>query len=266
MSSCQSTARATAALVAMSVLSAPADARITPAEYRDVGVSVPAQARLPLGQSVINSDGRSQSLKDIIAHPTVLVFADYTCRTLCGPILAFVASALEQSGLRPGGQFQLLVVGLDPKDSRQDASSMRERYLTVGSPLDRATTFVRTDDATVKTLTSALGYRYKYDAEDDAYLHPAAVYVLASDGRVSRVLTGVGISADDLRLALVEASAGRIGTFGDRVRLLCTGFDPAHGTYNLMIGRLLALAGAMTILVLAGGIVLLLLADGRRAA
>jgi protein SCO1/2 len=193
------------------------------------------------------------------------VFADYTCRTLCGPTLAFVASALEQSGLRPGEQFQLLVVGLDPKDSRQDAVAMRERYLTAGSPLDRATMFVRADDAVIKVLTAALGYRYLYDQDDDMYIHPAAAYVLQTNGRVSRVLTGVGISSSDLRLALVEASDGKVGTFRDRVQLLCSGFDPAHGTYNLMIARVLAVAAGLTLLTLTGGIALLLLTGRRRA-
>lgn len=255
-----------AVLIGMMTVSAPAPARVTPAAYYDVGVSVSAQARLPLTQLVIDAEGRQQSLEEIVSHPTVLVFADYTCRTLCGPILAFVASALEQSGLHPGEQFQLLVIGLDPKDRLQDAASMRERYLTAGSSLDRATTFVIANGVTIKTLTAALGYGYRYDQDDDAYIHPAAAYVLQADGRVSRVLTGVGISAADLRLAIVEASAGRVGTFGDRVRLLCSGFDPAHGTYSVIIGRLLAVAAAATVLTLAGGIVLLLLAGRRRAA
>jgi protein SCO1/2 len=196
----------------------------------------------------------------------VLVFADYTCRTLCGPTLAFVASALQQSGLHPGEQFWLLVIGLDPKDSAQDAAAMRDRYLTAGSPLDQATRFVRADSAAINVLTAALGYRYHYDADDNTYIHPAAAYVLQADGRVSRALTGIGISADDLRLALVEASAGKVGTFSDRVRLLCSGFDPAHGTYNLLIGRLLALAAAATVLTLAGGLAVLLLAGRRRTA
>lgn len=253
-----------ATLTAVTALSVPAAARVTTAEYREVGVADPAHASLPLSASVIDSDGRSRSLKDFIAHPTVLVFADYTCRTLCGPILAFVASALEQSGLRPGEQFQLLVVGLDPRDSRQDAASMRARYLPAGSPLDRATSLVRADGATIKVLTAALGYRYRYDQDDDMYIHPAAAYVVQTNGRVSRVLTGVGISAPDLRLALVEAGEGKIGTLRDRIQLLCSGFDPAHGTYSLIIARVLAIAAGLTLLTLAGGIALLLLAGRRR--
>jgi protein SCO1/2 len=115
-------------------------------------------------------------------------------------------------------------------------------------------------------LTQALGYRYKYDQEDDQYVHAAAAYVLDASGRVVRVLTGIGLSSFQMRLALVEASAGKIGTFRDQVRLLCSGFDPAHGVYNLMIWRILEFAALATILVMGIGIFALFVADRRRAA
>lgn len=244
----------------------PATARVLPVDYEDAGVVPPADASLPLAVSVTDSSGRHVPLGDLMSHPTVLVFADYTCRTLCGPTIAFVASALEKSGLRPGDQFQLLVVGLDPKDSMADASTMRRAHIGAGTSLDRATEFVIASPVAVQKLTAALGYRYHYDADSDVYIHPAAAYVLRSDGRVSRVLTGIGLSGADMRLAIVEASAGKIGTLRDQVRLLCSAFDPAHGTYDLRISRILEFAAFVTVAVLAGGIGLLLLADRRRAA
>jgi protein SCO1/2 len=196
----------------------------------------------------------------------VLVFADYKCRTLCGPVVSFVTSALEHSGLRAGDQFQLLVIGLDPKNVAVDAAAMRRRHIDDNSPLLDASTYVTADQPTVQTLTAALGYRFHYDADDEAYIHPAAAYVLTADGKVSRVLTGLGLSGADMRLALVEASAGKIGTVHDRIRLLCSAFDPAHGTYNLMVWRLLEFSAAVTVVLLGGGIGLLLLAGRRHAA
>lgn len=244
----------------------PALARVTPADYHNVEISVPAKASIPLATAVKDDNGQTRGLRELIAGPTVLVFADYTCRTLCGPIVAFVTSALERSGLHPGEQFRLLVVGLDAKDGASDALAMRKKYLKPGSDLDRASEFVTTGRSAVQLLTTALGYRYIYDEDSDTYVHPAAAYVLTGDGHVARVLTGIGLSAGDIRLALVEASAGKIGTFRDQVRLLCSGFDPAHGTYNLMIWRLLELAALASALTLAGGIGLLFLTGRRRAA
>jgi protein SCO1/2 len=240
-----------------------ASGAIVPQDYDNVGISVPTDAAVPLDASV-DADGRRAMLRDLISRPTVFVFADYTCTTLCGPIVASVASALEQSGLRAGEEFQLLVVGLDPKDGAADAARMRRDHLGGDAALDSASTFATADRATVPRLTAALGYRYAYDDERDQFVHPGAAYVLRADGHVSRVLTGLGLSGGDIRLALVEAGEGRIGSFGDQVRLLCSGFDPAHGAYNVMVSRLLMGAGAATILVLGGFIGLLVLAGRRR--
>jgi protein SCO1/2 len=229
-------------------------------------VSLPAGATVPFDVTVADGEGRHRNLRELITRPAVLVFADYTCTTLCGPVVAFVSAALERSKLAAKDQFQLIVVGLDPRDTAADALHMRRANLEGNIALDRITSFVSVDETTVHRLTEALGYRYLYDEDHDQFVHPGAAYVLRADGRVSRVLSGLGISGDDIRLALVEAGEGRIGTLGDEVRLLCSGFDPAHGTYNLVISRVLAITALATVLALGGGIALLMLTGPRRAA
>jgi protein SCO1/2 len=238
-------------------------AAISPRDYAEIGVATAADAAVPLDAMVIGEDGRARRLADLVSLPTVLVFADYTCTTLCGPIVAFVTDALDQSGLRPGAEFRLLVIGLDPKDGPDDATRMRHAYLADDPALDAASSFVTADRPTVQQLTRALGYRFAYDAENDQFVHPGAAYVLRSDGRVARVLTGLGVSGGDLRLALVGAGEGRIGTLGDQIRLICSGFDPAHGIYNLMASRLLVATGLGTVLML-GSLICLLMLPGRR--
>jgi protein SCO1 len=245
------------------VLAWPLQAAVAPRDYRDVGVSVSNDAGIPLDAEVTDDSGHRRALGELVSRPTVLVFADYTCRTLCGPVVAFVASALEKSGLRPLQDFRLIVVGLDPKDSPADAARMRRDHLGHSS-VNSASTFVTADAPTIERLTGALGYRYAYDQEHDQYVHPGAAFVLRSDGRVARVLTGLGLSGADMRLALVEAGEGRIGTIADDVRLLCSGFDPEHGMYNVAISRILAAATFATVLLLGGGIGLLVLLERRR--
>jgi protein SCO1/2 len=253
------------ALVVWAGLAAgPAQSGVSPRDYRDVAVSLPKGADVPLDAVVTDERGR-RALGELISGPVVLVFADYTCTTLCGPIVAFVASALERSGLRPSQDFTLIVVGLDPKDSLADAARMRHDHLGDG-PLIGASIFAVADQPTIERLTGALGYRYAYDREHDQYVHPGAAFVLRGDGRVTRVLTGLGLSGADMRLALVEAGEGRIGTFVDDVRLLCSGFDPEHGMYNVVISRILAAATFATVLLLGVGIGFLILSGRRRRA
>jgi protein SCO1/2 len=242
-----------------------AQAALTPSAYRQVEVAPPDGARLPADVSLIDDTGRRAPLAALAGgKPTVLVFADYTCRTLCGPVLAFAANALAKAGLRPGADFRLLVVGLDPKDGAAAAQAMRRTALDGLPRIDAAATFLTADAATVAALTEAAGYRFAYDEANDQFAHPAAAFVLAGDLRIARVLSGLGLTPETMRLALVEAGEGRVGTFKDRVRLLCYGFDPAAGTYNVAVRRVLAITGVLTITALGGGIGLLVLAGPRR--
>lgn len=254
--------RLTAALLTAMGSIAPASARLLPTNYVGIGVATPEGARVPLAVSVVDESGRTRTLGTLVSKPTVLVFADYTCRTLCGPAVAFVAAALEQSGLPQGEQFRLLVVGIDPRDSVADATIMRRDHIG-DSLIGNVTTFVTATAPAVEAITSALGYQYVYDAESDQYVHPAAAFVLRADGAVGRIFTTIGLSGDDIRLALIEANDGRGGTFADRVRLLCSAFDPVHGTYTLAVSRALAGLGVITTVLLAGGIGWLAL-SGRR--
>jgi len=239
-----------------------ASARPLPADYEAVGIAVPEGGAVPVSAAVVDEWGRTRTVGSLLTQPTVLVFADYTCRTLCGPAVAFVVAALEESRLRPSEQFRVLVIGIDPKDSAVDAATMRRDRIG-DSPIGDATTFVTADASTIQAIASAVGYRFYYDAEADQYVHPAAAFVLRANGAVSRVLTTIGLSGEDMRLALIEANEGRGGTFADHVRLLCSAFDPAHGIYTLAISRTLAGLGVVTTVLLAGGIGWLALARRR---
>jgi protein SCO1/2 len=109
----------------------------------------------------------------------------------------------------------------------------------------------------VHSLTDALGYHYRYDAAADQFAHPAGALVLTSDGRVSRSLASLALNPTDLRLALVEAGGGRIGTFTDRLSLLCYGFDAAHGVYTPAIARMLKVLAGLTVIGVLGSIAIL---------
>ena len=186
------------------------------------------------------------------------VLADYTCETLCGPMISIVSDALAQSGLRPGVDFRLVAVGLDPKDTAADAASMKQAQVGASSEIAAAVYFLRGDGMAIAALTTALGFRSAYDRDRDQYAHPAAAFVVAPDGRIARVLPGLSVEPASIRLALVDAGKGTVGTFTDHIRLLCYGYDPASGTYTVAIGRLLATSGGATIAALVLLITLLL--------
>jgi protein SCO1 len=258
-----------ATLVAASVLvsGATAFAGFNPADLDGIAAVPAPDAALPLSLSFRDEAGRSVTLADALAgRPAVLIFADYTCRTLCGPILSFAAAGLAQSGLQAGIDYRLVVIGLDPHDGLDAARDMKSARFGDDAAIAQAAVFLTGQNAAIRAATDALGYRYAYDAEHDQFAHPAAAYILDPAGHVRRVLAGLGLSGADLRLALVDAGQGSVGTLADQVRLLCYGYDPVRGLYTERISRVLELACGLTVLSLAGGILLMAAHTRRKAA
>jgi len=223
-----------------------AKAGLTEHDLAAVSLAPPPDAVIPLTLAFRDVQNRPVTLGQAIGrHPTLLLFVDYTCRTICGPALAIASGALSQTGLQPARDFRLLVVGIDPKDSAQDALAM-SRQISDAS-VEAATTLLRGDTASIATLTKAVGYRYKYDAAADQFAHPAGAVLITPEGRVAKVLSSLALNPRDLRLAFVDAGAGRIGTLGDRLTLLCYGFDAVHGVYTRSIRWLLRGLATVTV-------------------
>jgi protein SCO1/2 len=231
----------------------PVQAGIAVTDLLEVGIKLPPNARIPLQTIWKDEYGVGSQLGQALAgRPALLVFADYNCRTLCGPVVTFVVDALANSGLTDR-DYRLVMLGIDPRDGPNEASTMKRERI-VDQTVASAATLLTADQATIGRVADAVGYRFKYDSERDQYAHPAAVLVLTPDGRVARALSALGMTAADVRLALVEAGDGRVGTFGDQIRLLCYGYDPSIGVYTPDIHRALGLAAALTTGMLAIGI------------
>ena len=241
-----------ALLVLLIAGGASADAGVTQADLDDVSVVPKADAALPLMLPFLDESAQPRTFGEVLAgKPGILVFADYTCRTLCGPVLTFVAAGLERSGLAAGTDYGLIVIGLDPKDDVESARAAKTIRVGFGTPLAAATTMLTGQEAAITAVAAALGYRYAYDAEHDQFAHPAAAFVVNSAGSVTRVLSGLGLDGGDLRLALVEAGQGHVGSLSDRLRLLCYGFDPVRGVYTQAITFWLEIAAILTLLSMA---------------
>jgi protein SCO1/2 len=257
------------ALLALLVLLTASSARadFSRAALDKIAADPQPDAQLPLAAAFTDAHGGARTLGAAIGStPAVVVFADYTCRTLCGPILAFAAGALEKTGLAAGRDYHLVVVGIDPNDDGTSARAFAASRIGTDTPLAAATSLLIGRDEAIRAVTQAAGYRYAYDPAHDQYAHPAAAYVVTARGRIARVLPGVGLDGPDLRLALVEAGQGKVGSFADTIHLLCYGFDPAKGIYTASITRLLNIGGAATALVLAGGVAVMLVVNRRRRA
>ncbi|MGO4707351.1 SCO family protein [Microvirga sp. 2MCAF38] len=250
-------------LAAFLMLSGSAWAGLSERDLAAVKLAPLTDARLPPGLTFLDFHNRRMSILTAIEdRPALLVPVDYTCRSTCGPTLAIVSAALGETGLAPGRDYHVIVVGIDARDGIEDARALRDTQI-VDPAVGASTTFLRGDAETVQSLLQALDYQVVYDSENDQFAHPNGVLALTSDGRISRVLSGIGLDSQNLRLALLEAGEGKIGGLRDRFILMCYGFDPVHGIYTPLIKRVLTATGTLTVGILGVVLVLLWRRDGR---
>ncbi|HET6598464.1 MAG TPA: hypothetical protein VFG60_00765, partial [Burkholderiaceae bacterium] len=111
-------------------------------------------------------------------------------------------------------------------------------------------------EASTTRLARRVGFVYQRHAEDarapSRFAHATGIVIATPTGRISRYLMGVRFEPQPLRLALVEASSGHIGTLADRIALLCAHFDPTRGRYSMDVMNALRVVGVLLVLALAG--------------
>jgi protein SCO1/2 len=249
-------------LLAFMLWPAAAWAGLTEQQIGEVALAPPPGARVPMGLVFRDLDGRGLTLGDAIAgRPTLLIPADFNCSGICGPALSIAASALSQTGLKAGQDYNLVVVGIDVDDGTDAA-----RQFVSGQVGGHGVSVLIGSGEAIDALLQSIGYRFRRDAANNAIAHPAAFVTLTADGRVSRTLSSLALQPVDLRLALLEAGEGRIGGLAGQLALLCYGFDAVHGIYTMQIVMLLRIGGGATVAILVASLGLLFWRAGKRGA
>jgi protein SCO1/2 len=240
---------------------------------RDVGITQRLNAQVPLDLRFTDETGTPVHLATLArGKPILLVLVYYRCPSLCTAVLNDMLSSLKVIPQTVGNEFDVWTVSFDPTETADLAAAKKREYLrsythTRPAALSTASAgwhFLTGDAASIAALTAAVGYRYRWDDPSRQYIHPAVLTLLTPAGRISRYFFGVDYDPTDVRLALVEASGGRIGTLTDKFLLYCYHYDPATGRYGLAVANALRAGGAVTTLLLAGGLALLWRADRRR--
>ena len=213
----------------------PVEAQV-PTALQEVEVVEQLGTKLPLDLRFTNQDGQAVRLGDLLAgrRPVVLSLVYFDCPMLCGLVLTGAARGMRETGLELGKDFDAVTLSFDPKDTSRAAAERQRGYLQAfGKPeAKQAWTFLTGSAPEIHRVTEAVGFKYAYDEKTRQFAHAAGLFVLTPDGRVSRYLYGIEFPARDLRLALVEASEGRVGTSFDRLLLTCYRYDPASRKYE----------------------------------
>jgi protein SCO1/2 len=187
-------------------------------------------------------------------RPVILNLVYFNCPMLCNVFLDGFVGTLRDLDWTPGNEFEIVTVSIDPADDAAGATKKRAHYVErLGRPdAAKGWHFLTGDQASVRKLADAVGFSYRYMEDRKEYAHSAGLFVATPGGRISRVVTGVMFEPQTLRLALVEASDGRIGSPMDQLILFCFAYDHTAGRYGPAAMKIMRVGGLLTLLVLVG--------------
>ncbi|MGA8409901.1 MAG: SCO family protein [Candidatus Acidiferrales bacterium] len=233
---------------------------VRPDLLKQVGIDQKLNQSVPLNLTFRDEHGQTVQLSQYFGQkPVILTLVYYNCPMLCTQILNGVESGLKELPMDIGKQFNVVTVSIDPSEGHVLADVKQEMYTGMyGRPgAAQGWHFLTGDEPQIKQLASAVGFRYAYDPDTKQFAHASAIMILTPEGKISRYLYGIQFPSRDLRLGLVEASEGKIGSPVDAILLFCYHYDPHTGKYGLLISHVIQAGGAFTLLVL-GALVLVL--------
>lgn len=228
---------------------------------REIGIDQKLNDQLPLSLEFKDESGATVKLGDYFgSKPVILNLVYFRCPMLCGFVLDGVVKALRPLNLQPGKDFQVITVSIDADDTPEKALEKKEKivksYNREGA--NQNWHFLTGGQASIDALAKAVGFRYVYDAKSKQYAHAGGIIVNTPQGKIARYFYGIEYSSRDLRLGLVEASRGKIGTLVDQILLLCFHYDPMTGKYGLVVWNLLRAFSFVTVIVITFGISMML--------
>jgi protein SCO1/2 len=239
-----------------------------PKAVRGVDVKERLGQTLPKNLAFRDDQGRNLLLGEVFdgKHPVILTLNYSNCPMLCSLQLTGFVNGLKQVELGMNQDFRVVTVSLEPNESLSVAERTRNRYLTqYGRPEARGGwSFLAGSENNVKAFADAIGFKFQYDAERKEYAHPAALVIASPDGKIARYLYGLEYDPKTLRLGLVEASEGRVGTTLDRLILYCFHYDSSAGRYAPVAQKVMQVGGAIAVALLAAFLTILFRADAKR--
>ena len=225
-----------------------------PKGLEGVGVTEHLEAQIPLDLTFVDERGKRVKLKTLFdgKRPVVLTMNYSNCPMLCSLQLNGLFKVLGKMEWDIGDQFQMITVSIDPMEMTERSKMTKQKYLKLyrRAGADQGYHCLTGREEDIKKLAKVVGFGYKYSPESRQYIHAAVTFILTPDGKVSRYLYGVEYDPQTVRLSLVDAANGKIGSTVDRFLLFCFHYDPTTGRYGPAAFRMMQIGCGLTVLML----------------
>jgi len=187
-------------------------------------------------------------------RPVIVAFVYYQCPMLCTQVMNGISSSLRALTFTAGEEFDVVLISFDPRDNPAAAAEKKRTHLKywASERTSGGWHFLTGDEATIKRTADAAGFTYRWDPQTAQFAHVSGVLVATPEGKLARYFYGVEYSPKELRMALVEAGQGHIGSAIDELLLYCYHYDPENGRYGVMIMNLVRAAGILTVASMVG--------------
>ena len=239
-------------------------AKNLPTILQNVNFRPELNAQMPLDTSFTDENGQSVQLAQYFHQqkPVLLAFVYYGCPMLCTQLEQGVVGSLRMLSFNPGRDYEVVFVSFDHRDTQQMASAKKKTSLDHFRRPETAAGwhFLTGSKESIASVTNAANFHFNYDTKNNLFAHASGIMLLTPDGRISRYFYGVEFPGRDLRLGLVEASQGKIGTPVDKMLLFCFQYDPSTARYSATILSIMRLMAVATV----AGLLLMILLFRRR--
>jgi protein SCO1/2 len=239
-----------------------------PSQLQNVGFEPPLNGQIPLDLSFRDEHGRDVTLREYSEQrPVLLALVYYGCPMLCNQVELGVVGTLKMLSFTPGRDYEVVFVSFDPRENPAMAAQKKEAAMAHFGRRDTASGwhFLTGSKESIDALTKAANFRYSFDTRANIFAHASGIMLLTPDGRISRYFYGVEYPSRDVRLGLVDASAGKIGTPIDHLLLFCFEYNPESTRYSAAVLKIVRLGGLLTILIIVVAILIFRRRDLRAA-
>lgn len=197
-------------------------------------------AFVPMDIVLADESGAPVMLGDLVDRPVILSLVYYKCPNVCPRLISGVGDLIRRLDLDASKDYVTLMVSFDETDTPELAREKKEAYFNiVGKDFpESGWRFLTGDGENLRRLTEAVGFGFS--KKDGHFVHPITLVILSKEGRIIRYLPGDSFLPFDVKMALLEASEGRVGSTAARVLLYCFSYDPEGKTYALNIIRIYA--------------------------
>lgn len=230
-------------------------------EEIEVGIDEQLGKMLALDSKFYNEAGEEVKVADLVDKPTIFLFVYFDCPGLCNPLMAEVAALIDKVDLIPGKDYQLISVSIDERDDFEDAASKKANYLAAIKkkfPAD-AWRFLTGEVDQIKKITGSAGFKFKKEGEE--IVHAGALIITSKEGKITRYLMGTTFLPFDIKMALLEATEGKVTPTVAKILKFCFRYDPQGRQYVLNIT---SIAGAGIILMAIVFVIIISIKPGRK--